>query len=193
MVAGRLLVSRGSAGLARSIFDTLSETVDVSIVKRDPFIVAGIKVVARLRDLYTVTPVAWASLLELLPDVPHAVKPHLLYGVSPQADHVASDPTRDLYTYLVGVEVSSREGLPRGFEVFEIPAQSYAMTSCEGPRDPSTVSYAYTHLREEIISRGLSRNPSSFGFELYDQTQQDVAPTGSQRFHYDIYEPLASA
>ena len=165
--------------------------MSVSIVNRDGLTVAGIKVVARLRDLYTVVPVAWASLLELLPNLPHAVKPHLLYGVSPQADHTGSDPSRDLYTYLVGVEVSSREGLPRGFEAFEIPAQSYAMTSCEGPRDPSTVSYAYTRLREEIISRRLSRNSASFGFELYDQTQQDVAPTGSERFHYDIYEPLA--
>lgn len=165
--------------------------MDVSIVKKDRFVVAGIKVVARLRDLYTVVPVAWASLLELLPDVPHAVKPQLLYVVSPQADHVGSDPARDLYTYLVGVEVSSLEGLRRGFEVFEIPAQSYAMTACVGPRDPSTVSYAYTRLREEIVSRGLRRNSASYGFELYDQTQQDVAPTGSERFQYDIYEPLA--
>ena len=154
---------------------------------------AGIKVVARVRDLYTVVPVAWASLLELLPAVPHAVKLSLLYGVSPQGDHVGSDPSYDLYTYLVGVEVSSPEGLPRGFEVFEIPAQSYAMVRCSGPRDPSTVSYAYTRLREEIVSRGLSRDPSSYGFELYDQTQQDVVPTGSERFQYEIYEPLKSA
>jgi predicted transcriptional regulator YdeE len=165
--------------------------VDVSIVNKDRFVVAGIKVVARLRDVYTVVPVAWASLLELLPDLPNAVKPHLLYGVSPQADHVTSDPARDLYTYLVGVEISSSEGLPRGFEVFEIPAQSYATIVCAGPRDPSTVSYAYTRLREEILLRGLSRNPFSFGFELYDQTQQDAVPTGSERFQYDIYEPLA--
>jgi predicted transcriptional regulator YdeE len=167
--------------------------VDISIVTKDRFLVAGIKVVARLRDFYTVVPVAWASLLEILPNLRHAVRPQLLYGVSPQADHAGSDPARDLYTYLVGVEVSATEGLPRGVEVFEIPAQSYAMTCCEGPRDPSTVSYAYTRLREEILSRGLIRSFRSFGFELYDQTQQDVAPTGSQRFQYDIYEPLASA
>jgi predicted transcriptional regulator YdeE len=167
--------------------------MDVSIVEKEQFLVAGIKVVARLRDLYTVVPVAWASLLELLPDVPHAVKLHQLYGVSPQGDHVGSDPSRDLYTYLVGVEVSVRDGLPRGFEVFGIPAQSYARIACSGPRDPSTVSYAYTRLREEMVSRGLSRDPSSFGFELFDQTQQDVAPTGSERFQYEIYEPLKSA
>ena len=167
--------------------------MDVSIVKKDRFVVAGIKVVARLRDYSSVVPVAWASLLELLPDVPHVVSRHLLYGVSPQADHVGSDPSRDLYTYLVGVEVNSPEGLPRGFEVVEIPAQSYAMATCEGPRDPSTISFAYRRLREEIVSRGLSRNPASFGFELYDQTQQDVAPTGSERFRYDIYEPLAAS
>jgi predicted transcriptional regulator YdeE len=167
--------------------------MEVAVVEKDRLTVAGIKVVARLRDLYTVVPVAWASLLELLPAVPQAIRPHLLYGVSPQADHVASDPARDLYTYLVGVEVNSREGLPRGFEVFEIPAQSYATVVCAGPRDPSTVSYAYTRLREEIIARGLSRNPASFGFELYDQTQQDIAPTGSERFQYEIYEPLATA
>ncbi len=167
--------------------------MDVSIVKKDRFSVAGIKVVARLRDLYTVVPVAWASLLELLPGLPHAVNLNLLYGVSPQGDHVRSDPSRDLYTYLVGVEVISREGLPRGFEVFEIPAQSYAMIPCAGPRDPSTVSYAYTRLREEIIARGLTRNPSSFGFELYDQTKQDVVPTGAEQFQYEIYEPVKTA
>jgi predicted transcriptional regulator YdeE len=166
--------------------------MDVSIVNREGFAVAGIKVVARLRDFFTVVPIAWASLIELLPDLSHAVNANLLYGVSPQADHVASDPARDLYTYLVGVEVRSREGLPRGFEVVEIPAQSYATIVCAGPRDPSTVSYAYTRLREEIVSRGLTRNPFSYGFELYDQTQQDVAPTGSQRFQYDIFEPLVS-
>jgi predicted transcriptional regulator YdeE len=167
--------------------------MNVSIVNKDAFLVAGIKVVARVRDLYTVVPVAWASLLELLPDVPNAVKLNLLYGVSPQGDHVGSDPSRDLYTYLVGVEVSVREGLPRGFEVIEIAAQSYAMIRCSGPRDPSTVSYAYTRLREEIVSRGLSRDPSSYGFELYNQTEQDVAPTGAETFQYEIYEPLKTA
>jgi predicted transcriptional regulator YdeE len=167
--------------------------VNVSIVHKDRIVVAGIKVVARVRDLYTVVPVAWASLIELLPDMPQAVNPQLLYGVSPQADHAGSDPARDLYTYLVGVEVSSTEGLPRGLDVFEIPAQSYATIACEGPRDPSTVSYAYTCLREEIIARRLSRNSASYGFELYDQTRQDVAPTGSARFQYDIYEPLSKA
>ena len=163
----------------------------ISVVERDRFTVAGIKVVARVRDLYTVVPIAWASLIELLPDIHQAVNPDVLYGVSPQADHVRSDPARDLFTYLVGVEVSSTENLPRGFEVVEIPAQPYAMATCSGPRDPSTVSYAYTRLREEIVKRKLRRNRSSYGFELFDQSKQDVAPIGSERFEYDIYEPLA--
>lgn len=160
-------------------------------VQREAFQVAGIKVVARIRDLFTVVPIAWDSLLELLPTLEHAVNPQILYGVSPQADHRGSDPSRDLYTYLVGVEVSSTDALPRGFEVFKIPAQSYAVTKCEGPRDPSTVSYAYTRLREEVDLQGLRRALGAYGFEVYDQTKQDVVPTGEKQFSYDIYEPIA--
>ncbi|MCC3376595.1 GyrI-like domain-containing protein [Cohnella sp. REN36] len=100
----------------------------------------------------------------------------------------------EVTTLWVGVEVSSLEGLPEGFETISIPARQYAKTTVRGDRERMNETYGalFEWFAQGEYERDMAEG--SLGFEenrLSPVNPFDIPADEIDEFDFDIYAPIA--
>jgi AraC family transcriptional regulator len=121
-------------------------------------------------------PPLWASFLNRLGEVPHAV-PGVCYGVvSPVRE------SSDQLQYFAAIEVSQPAALPDGMMALEVPSARYAKFGHQGPAQgiDNTVNYIYSSW---LLSSGASHS-GGVDLEVYDSRYHPTS--GDSLMHYAI-------
>lgn len=155
-----------------------------TLVKRDAFIVLGLKV--RTNNKTEIDPIQGKIFpciqkyfhQNLAAQIPNRVNPGTTYCVYAEYE---SDHTGN-YTYLIGEEVSSDLNIPENLEVLTIPAQVYTMfTNGPGPM-PEVIRQPWLEIWQMSPNElGGERNYQA-DFEVYDERATD-----HQNIVLDIY------
>ncbi len=125
-------------------------------------------------------PPLWASFLERLGEVPHAV-PGVCYGVvSPLRD------SSDQLQYFAAIEVSQKAVLlPAGMLALEVPGARYAKFGHQGPAQgiDNTVNYIYSSW---LLSSGASHS-GGVDLETYDSRYHPTSDTSLMHYAIPIH------
>lgn len=112
--------------------------------------------------------------------IPHRKKPGTTLCVYTEYE---SDHNGD-YTYFIGEEVATFDGIPEGFVTHTIPSQTYAKFTTEPGSMPTVLSQAWANIwnmTPEILG-GKRRYHSDF--EVYDERASDPS---HQNIVIDLY------
>jgi len=114
----------------------------------------------------------WAE--NIADKIPHRKNPGTVF--SGYGDY-ASDYNSD-YTYFIGEEVTSFEGLPQGLEIFMIAEGSYARFTSDSAPMPQVVIGVWQHIWQLETSHKLGGDRRYFtDFEVYDERAKDPLNT----------------
>lgn len=100
------------------------------------------------------------------------------------------NPETDEFEFFIGLEVSSNENIPQGMVYREVPANTYARFTYQGPvekKGEQVHAYFYsTWLREnDCVPAG------QYNIEIYNKNNVDVFSEGPVKETYeDIYFPI---
>lgn len=89
------------------------------------------------------------------------------------------------FTYFIGVEVNTKEGLPEGLEIKEIPAAKYAVFTAKGPI-PYSVQQALREIYGNWFPSSNYERDERPDFELYDISRMKTPETSE----VDLYIPV---
>ncbi|HZG85003.1 MerR family transcriptional regulator [Paenibacillus sp.] len=132
--------------------------MEANIVKLDGFKTAGIAV----RDVCA-SPTfgqVWARFLPQEGAIPHRANPNVSFGLCYDFDG-------ERITYAACVGVSSTDGLPDGFDVIDVPAQTYAVFPHRGP--VSRISETFARIHDTWLPAQGLQPTEGIDFEWYDE------------------------
>ena len=87
------------------------------------------------------------------------------YGISTDPDDY--NPETDPFEFFIGMEVSSNENIPDGMVYREIPANTYAIFTFEGPFDNAGAVHAY--LYSTWLKQSGYELSGLYNIEIYDE------------------------
>ncbi len=156
----------------------IAENVDVKVVSRPAFTVAGM--LYRGNNSNKEIPALWDKFGPKMGILPHRIDPQSCYGVCDNFDEEA-----EIFDYVSACEVKPGEEMPEGMVTREIPAQTYAIFNTTLPEIQATMGYIYsTWLPSSKYERGPGPE-----FELYGEEFSPDEPAS----RFDIYVPVVSA
>ncbi|TXT63712.1 MAG: hypothetical protein BAJALOKI3v1_320008 [Promethearchaeota archaeon] len=150
------------------------------IVEKEQFQILGIEDVNKmeLREPAAV----WARFQQVGSHIPHADTSHALGIYMSNKDLLKEDKNR----YIVGVEVSKVEDIPKGMISERIPRQKYVLFTHTGPL--STLKNTYQYIHEQWLPNNPRYERLPFGVELewYDSRFR----FDSENSKLDLYIPI---
>jgi predicted transcriptional regulator YdeE len=136
-----------------------SNKMEPKIVEKLAFTVVGMPYYGKnengeIKDL-------WVEFNPRIPEIKDIVDG--AFGMCAQPDESGA------FKYLAGMGVSSAEDVPEGMQVWEVPAQKYAVFPCT----LSTIGEAYKYAFETWLPQSEYEFADSYDFEYYDESFDD--------------------
>lgn len=135
----------------------------MKIVHKDAFLVVGIKVILKLPELFTKMPKVFKEVENYVTKINFRKNDYLL--------DINLKREKDLFTRLIGVEVTNMPVIPAHFVGLKIPAASYLYYLHKG--EINEIYDAFVLMYDYALKEQLSLDKDEFKIEVHNQKNRE--------------------